>query len=195
MAGVTAKIVGPDITVTSRRVGTVGNYIGLKVVPDPAGATGATTVSVSGLEITVKGKNAGTTITALASEILSAISGSADAQKLVTATLTAAQTGTVTGVVFTGAGGTFVRGTSGAESGSAVTYDVLGDATGAGQWKKQSGNGIDLFTRTRDSSHPSPGTEERQAAVSATGATAGLLAAGRTQLKHAAKGILGPSGY
>lgn len=196
MAGVTAKIASPDVTITSRRKGEVGNFIGLKQIIDPAGATGATTVSVSGLEITVKLKNtAGTTITATAAEVLSAISGSADAQLLVTAVLTAAQTGTNTGAAFTGSGGIFVRGSSGAESGSAVEYDTLGDATGAGQWTKMSGNGIDLLTRTRGEASNFPGTEERQAAVSATGATAAILAAGRTQYRLAVKGALSPTGY
>lgn len=194
MAGVTAHITSPDVTLTSRRKGEVGNYLRYKQIIDPAGATGATTVSVSGLEITVKLKNtSGTTITATAAEVLSAISGSVEAQGLVTAVLTAAQTGGNTGSAFTGSGGAFVRGASGAESGSTVTYDDLAGATGDG-WKKMSGNSLDLMVKTRGANSNYPGTEERQAAVSATGATAAVLAAGRTEVRLAAKGADSPVG-
>ncbi len=193
MAGVTAKITSPDVTLTSKKKGEVGNYIGLKQIVDPAGATGATTVSVSALEITVKLKNAGAGSTATAAEVLAALSGSAAVQGIGTVVLTAAQTGANTGSVFTGAGGTFVRGSSGAESGSTVTYDDLAGATGDG-WAKQSGNGIDIFTKTRGESSSAPGTEERQYATAATGATAGTLAAGRTESRIAAKGVHSPVG-
>jgi hypothetical protein len=194
MAGVTAKVSSADVTLTSRRKGEIGNLIGYRQKPN--GITGATTVSVSGLDITANVKSAdGVACGATAAEILAAISGSTDAQALVTATLFAGQTGTVTGVNFTGSGGGYVRASSGAESGSAVVYDTLGDATGAGDWQKQSGNDLDLMTRTRGQGSNYPGTEERQAAVSATGATAAVLAAGRTQSRLAAKGALGPEEY
>ncbi len=192
MAGVTAKITSADVTLTSRRKGEVGNLLGYKQIV--SGITGAASVSVSGLEITLIAKSAdGSAFGSTAAEILSAISGSAAAQGLVTATLTAAQTGTVTGVPFTGAGGTFVRGSSGAESGSTVVYDDLAGATGDG-WLKQSGNGIDLISRTRGGNSNYPGTEERQAAVSATGATAAVLAAGRTVDRLGRKSALSPVG-
>jgi hypothetical protein len=194
MAGVTAHVSSADVTLTSRRKGEVGNFIGYKQYV--AAITGAATVTVSGLDIAVALKSAdGVANGNTAAEILSAISGSADAQLLVSATLLAAQTGTVTGVIYTGAGGTYVRAVSGAESGSAVVYDALGDATGAGDWQKQSGNGLDLMTRTRGYMSLHPGTEERQAAVSATGATAAILAAGRTQDRLARKGALGQDEY
>lgn len=194
MAGVTAKVSSADVTLTSVRKGEIGNKIGYR--QRVSGITGATTVSVSGLDITANLKSAdGVANGATAAEILAAISGSTAAQALITATLLAAQTGTVTGVIFTGAGGGYVRASSGAESGSAVTYDTLGDATGAGDWQKQSGNGLDLMTRTRGSGSLHPGTEERQAAVSATGATAAVLAAGRTQARLAAKDALGYDEY
>ncbi len=193
MAGVTAHITSADIVDTARQKGEVGNFIGVKQIIDPAGATGATTVSVSGLEITVKLKNtSGTTITATNAEILAALSGSAAVQGLVTVVQGTAGTG-ATGVAFTGAGGVFVRGASGAESGSTVTYDDLAGATGDG-WLKQSGNGLDLFTKVRGENSNYPGTEERQAAVAATGATAGVLAAGRTELRAARKGFASPVG-
>ena len=194
MAGVTAKVSSADVTLTSVRKGEIGNLIGYRQRVN--GITGAATVSVSGLDITVNLKSTdGVANANTAAEILDAISGSADAQLLITATLKAAQTGTVTGVIFTGAGGGFVRASSGAESGSAVIYDTLGDATGAGDWQKQSGNGLDLMTRTRGANSNAPGTEERQAAVSVTGATAAVLAAGRTQDRLARKGALGPTEY
>lgn len=194
MAGVTSKVSSADVTLTSVRKGEIGNKIGYR--QKPSGITGATTITVSGLDITANVKSAdGIACGATAAEILAAISGSVAAQSLVTATLTAAQTGTVTGVNFTGSGGSLVRASSGAESGSAVEYDTLGDATGAGDWKKQSGNGLDLISRTRGSGSLHPGTEERQAAVSATGATAAVLAAGRTQSRLAAKGALGADEY
>jgi len=189
MAGVTAKVSSADVTLTSRRKGEIGNKIGYRQKPD--GITGATTISVSGLDITANVKSAdGVACGATAAEILAAISGSTAAQQLITATLTAGQTGTVTGVNFTGSGGTVVRASSGAESGSAVQYDTLGDATGSSDWTKQSGNGIDLATRTRGQGSNYPGTEERQAAVTATGATPLVLAMGRTQARLAAKGAL-----
>ena len=194
MAGVTAKVSSADVTLTSRRKGEIGNQIGYRQRVN--GITGATTVSVSGLDITANLKSAdGAVNGATAAEILSAISGSTDAQGIVSATLLAAQTGTVTGVIFTGAAGTFVRASSGAESGSAVVYDTLGDATGAGDWKKQSGNDLDLMTRTRGAGSNYPGTEERQNAVSVTGADSAVLAAGRTQSRLAAKGALTAEEY
>lgn len=190
MAAVTAHITSPDVTLTSKRKGEIGNFIKLKQIIDPAGATGATTVSVSGLEITVKLKNtSGTTITATAAEVLSALSGSTDAQALCTVVLTAAQTGANTGSAYTGSGGVFVAGASGAEGTSTIVYDDLAALTGAG-WKKMSGNGIDVVERIRGD-----GTLESQQSVSATGAAGAVLAAGRTQDRRVRKGLLGPMDF
>ncbi len=194
MAGVTAKVASADVTLTSRRKGEIGNKIGYRQKPN--GITGATTISVSGLDITANVKSAdGVACGATAAEILAAISGSTAAQGIISATLTAAQTGTVTGVNFTGAAGGYVRASSGAESGSAVVYDTLADATGSGDWVKSSGNGQDHMTRTRGQGSNFPGTEERQSVVTATGATTAVLAAGRTQSRLAAKGALSAEEY
>jgi hypothetical protein len=193
MAGVTAHITDESVTLTSRRKGKVGNYIGYKKILDPAGATGATTVSVSGLDITVNLKNDGEDPTATMGEVFSALSGSTDVQEIAAVVQIGASG--ATGVAFTGTGGAFVRGISGAESGSAVMYDSLGDATGAGQWKKASGNTIDNLTRTRGALSARPGTEERVSAVTATGATTAILSAGRSMNKLAAKGAVSPTEF
>lgn len=187
MAAVTAHITSPDVTLTARRKGEVGNFIRLKQIIDPAGATGATTVSVSGLDITVKLKNtSGTTITATAAEVLSAISGSTDAQSLVLAVLTAAQTGANTGSAYTGAAGAFVAGASGAEGTNTVVYDDLAAATGDG-WV-QAGNSLE---KVRGSSSAYPGTIERQSSITGAGLA---LAAGRTVDRLARKGALSTVG-
>lgn len=129
MAGVTAHITSESVTLTSRRKGEVGNLLGYKQIV--SGITGAASVSVSGLEITVGLKNTdGVTPTSTVAEVFAALSGSTDAQSLVTVVQAGASG--ATGVAFTGAGGAFVRGASGAESGSTVVYDDLAGATGDG---------------------------------------------------------------
>ncbi len=193
MSAVTAHITSGAVTLTALRKGDIGNRILYREKIPAAGATGATTVSVlksaDGVTIDVKLKNtSGTTITATKAEVLSALSGSADVQALATVVLASAATGADTGVAYTGSGGGFLAAVSGAEGTNTVVYDDLAAATGDG-WVKQSGNNIDIFTRVR-----ADGTEERQAAVSVTGATAGVLSAGRTMDRLSRKGGIGASG-
>lgn len=193
MAGVTAHITSGAVTLTSRRKGGIGNIMGYKQIV--SGITGAAAVSVSGLDITVLLKNTdGVTPTSTIGEVYSALSGSTDAQALV-AVVQAGDTG-ATGVAFTGSGGAFVRGISGAEGTSTITYDDLGEATGAGDWKTFSGpSGTVVAERVRGPESNFPGTIERQSAVANTGSAALVLALGRTQDRLARKGAIGPTDY
>ena len=199
---------------TSKLKGEVANFIRVKVIADPAGTTGATTVAVSGNDITVKAKCTDTTIDATKAELYSAMSGSAAAQNLVNVT-TGAATGADTGAAFTGAGGAFVNLAGGAEGDTTVLYDDLaavgGDAftgpTGATRFSSgglthyrqttATGNGavaqsVDIF-EVFDSAD---GSFHDIAAVAATGASTAVLAAGRTADKQVRKGgALGAPGY
>lgn len=167
MAGVTAHITSGAVTVASRFKGAAANLLGYKQILDPAGATGATSVSVSGLDITVKLKNDGTDPTATIGEVYLALSGSADTQNLATV-VQAGDTG-ATGVAFTGSGGVFVRGASGADGTNG--YDDLAAATGDG-WTLTNlvplgaqATAVDILTKIRN------GRRYNVQAVAATGAT------------------------
>lgn len=202
MASAAASGVTSPATITSRYKGEAANLIRVKILADPAGTTGATTCSVSGNDITVKCKNTTGTITATNAEALAALSGNIDVQNLAAIT-TGAATGASgaadTALAYTGASAAFVPLSGGAEGTSTVGLDNLAAATGnlnAGGAKlinsaTASGNGA-VSQATDILEYISPagdGAVRIQAAVAATGASAVVLARGRTKDKLARKGV------
>jgi len=188
MASVKAAATHTAFVLTAAQKGEQGNLLRVKALADPAGTTGATTVSVSGPDITVKCKNTTGTISATVAEVYAALSGSTAVQRLATLTAGSA-TGANTGAAFTGSDGGFVNFSAGAESGSAVVYDTLAEAD-ADHWNLLNvttgdGDTFDVLETIID------GVATRQAAAAATGATSVVLAAGRSVDKWARKGLLG----
>lgn len=207
MASAAASGNAGAFTLTSIVKGDAANEIRVKVIPDPAGTTGATTVSVSGNDITVKAKNTTGTISATKAEIYAAASGDSKVVALA-AVGTGAATGADTGAAYTGAGGAFVPLAGGAEGATTVLYDDLAAAggdkftgpTGATRFSvgkfthyKQTtatGNGavaqevdiIEVF-------NPNDGSFHSVAAVAATGAAAAVKALGTLKTQQAKKGV------
>lgn len=195
-------------TLASVTKGEASNLIRAKVIM-PDAATGAETVTVSGNDITVTLAADGATgvISSTRTTIYQALSGSASVQALVA--VTAAANGGYTGVEATGAAGSgFIALAGGAEGTTTVLYDDLAAAggviftgpTGASRFSvgkntlyKQTtatGNGavaesVDIF----EVFNPADGSYHSVAAVAATGASAAVLALGRTKDKLARRGV------
>ncbi len=197
---------------TSVTKGLASNQIRVKVVM-PDAATGAEVVSVSGNDITVKVAADGATgvISSTKGTIYTAVSGNTSVTALA-AVGTGSATGANTGALFTGAGGAFVNLVGGAEGDTTVLYDDLaaagGDAfTGSTGATRFSVGKFSHYKQTTDTSlkagnvvaaqsvdifevfDPSDGSYHSVAAVAATGASAAVLALGRTKTGLAVKGV------
>lgn len=130
MAGAAASGNNGQIKLVATVVGVETNLIRIKALIDPAGATGASTVTVDGNDITLKLKNDGVDITETNAGEITALGASAAAARLATASLVAAATGANTGAAWTGSGGAFVALAGGADG--TYGYDDLAGATGDG---------------------------------------------------------------
>lgn len=177
-AAAASGVSGIGVTVTARTKGDEGNLLSVYAVPDPAGATGASTLVETGNVAYVKLKNDGVDVTATIAEMVTAFGTS----NLVSAALTAAATGANTGAAFTG-----TKLTGGASG--TYGYDDLAAATGAG-WVLTNyvpagaqGSAVDILEKVLN------GKRVRVSAAAATGATKVVQAAYNTELRRARAGL------
>lgn len=191
-------------TLTSATKGEASNLIRVKVVM-PDAATGAEVVTVSGNDITVKLAADGPTgaISSTKATIYTAVAADGSVAALA-AVGTGSATGADTGAVFTGSSALpFVNLAGGAEGDTTVLFDNLAAAggtkftgpTGASRFSvgkhtlinsvNDAGDEVDLM----EVFDPADGSFRTVAADAATGATAVVLALGRTKSKAARKGV------